>query len=325
MKCFIASAFGQKDVDRIYDRAIQPTLRELKIKALRVDRVVHNEDIDDKIFELLGAADMCIADLTYARPSVYYEAGYAFAANKPVVYIARSDHFEPQTGDAGGIRKIHFDLQMKNIIPWTDPNKKFKDELRRRVRHAIRPIENRHRTNESERLAQSQFAALPLNVRIDSILDKGRNLLRRRAYQRGRFEQALVHPYYGVQYDRLKSRIHQRVHLAAGRIISDSEFGRIRTVSLNSSAAELCLAEWGNAKEVQDLVVIATLGLFNTNRLARLLPHFSCVSDRVFQHATTGGSSDTPLIKTVVAIDAIKSTDDFAKRFLKMLEGLGFD
>ncbi|MEO7841617.1 MAG: hypothetical protein ABIU06_19930 [Anaerolineales bacterium] len=93
MKCFIASAFGHDDVDAIYDRCIIPILRKLSVTPLRVDRVEHNEDIDNKIFELLDSADFAIADLTYARPSVYYEAGYAAGKLKPVIYIAKRDHF----------------------------------------------------------------------------------------------------------------------------------------------------------------------------------------------------------------------------------------
>ena len=64
MKCFIASAFGHDDVDIIYDRCVVPTLKQLSVTPLRVDRVEHNEDIDNKIFELLDLADFAIADLT---------------------------------------------------------------------------------------------------------------------------------------------------------------------------------------------------------------------------------------------------------------------
>src|SRR5512144_3286136 len=123
MKCFIASAFGHDDIDAIYDHCIVPTLRKLSVAPLRVDRVKHNEDIDNKIFELLDSADFVIADLTYARPSVYYEAGYAAGKSKPVVYIAKHDHFKARGDDLYGNFRVHFDLQMKNIISWTVPER----------------------------------------------------------------------------------------------------------------------------------------------------------------------------------------------------------
>lgn len=117
MKCFVASAFGFRDVDKIYG-VVHRTLRQIGVNAVRIDRVEHNEDIDDKICSLIRESDLCIADLTYARPSVYYEAGYAFGLGKPVVYIVKGDHFRPKPGDETGSRRVHFDLQMKNIIKW---------------------------------------------------------------------------------------------------------------------------------------------------------------------------------------------------------------
>ena len=83
LRCFVASAFGKSDVDRVFSKLVKPTLKKMRVVVSRVDRINHNDDIDDKILELLNKADFCIADLTYARPSVYYEAGYAIAS-KPV-------------------------------------------------------------------------------------------------------------------------------------------------------------------------------------------------------------------------------------------------
>ena len=119
LKCFVASAFDRPDVDEVFTKVLVPLLRKLGIRPLRVDRVEHNDDIDDKIFALLDESDFCIADLSYARPSVYYEAGYAAGKGKPVIYLARRDHFKAKQNDPNGNFRVHFDLQMKNIIPWS--------------------------------------------------------------------------------------------------------------------------------------------------------------------------------------------------------------
>jgi nucleoside 2-deoxyribosyltransferase len=115
----VACAFGKDDVDEIYKNAVLPVLKSMKIKLYRVDLIEHNDDIDDKIIELILKCDICIADLTYSRPSVYYEAGYFKGLGKSVIFIVRKDHFSPKTEDVYGNFKIHFDLQMKNIIPWS--------------------------------------------------------------------------------------------------------------------------------------------------------------------------------------------------------------
>ncbi|MDZ7794931.1 MAG: hypothetical protein U5P10_14935 [Spirochaetia bacterium] len=89
LHCFIASAFGYSDIDQIYDNGITKALSNLNIIPHRVDRENHNDDIDDKIIELLNTCDICIADLTYSRPSVYYEAGYFKGLGKQVIFTVR--------------------------------------------------------------------------------------------------------------------------------------------------------------------------------------------------------------------------------------------
>lgn len=130
LKCFIASAFGKKDVDAIYSKVVKPVLLQKKITPIRVDQVEHNDDIDDKILKSIDECDFCIADLTYARPSAYYEAGRVHGLRKPVIFLARYDHFDHQEGDDLGNYRIHFDLQMKNIIQWSNPTQTLKKKIR---------------------------------------------------------------------------------------------------------------------------------------------------------------------------------------------------
>jgi hypothetical protein len=52
LRCFVASALGYDDLDRVYTKLIKPTLEPLHVAVSRVDRVDHNDDID-KIMELL--------------------------------------------------------------------------------------------------------------------------------------------------------------------------------------------------------------------------------------------------------------------------------
>ena len=101
LSCFVAMAFGHKDTDGLFDRVLAPSLRSLNVKAIRVDRVEHNDDIDDRIIQSLEEADFVVADLTYARPSVYFEAGYAQRVI-PVVYTVRKDHFDSKGNDPFG-------------------------------------------------------------------------------------------------------------------------------------------------------------------------------------------------------------------------------
>ncbi len=316
MKCFVASAFEKDDVDLIYARGIVPVLRELKVTAVRVDRVQHNEDIDDKIFDLLGTADLCIADLTYARPSVYYEAGHAAASQKPVIYIARADHFRDRDADPEGLCRIHFDLKMKNIISWKAPNSTFKDALRGRVAHVIRPLRRKAVESESQQRERANFADLSIRRRLDAIREKGKHVLHRRSFTSLQYNPSIAGPYSGLKFGRIKSQISQSVHLAVLDTIHSVEFERIRNVTMRGSAID---ATTTDAIEVHTLVIVATLTQLPSEKLARLLPHFGRVSARVYQRATPGRSNFVPIIETVAAIDSIKSLGDFRERFLAIL------
>jgi len=159
LSCFVASAFGKADVDKIYKNSIYPTLKSMNIKCSRVDKLEHNEDIDDKIIELIQKCDFSIADLTYARPSVYYESGYFSGLGKEVIFTARQDHFLPNETDIQGNQRIHFDLQMKNIIQWSKPehSSEFARKLKSRIDLITKPILMKLKDEEGLTEAREKF------------------------------------------------------------------------------------------------------------------------------------------------------------------------
>lgn len=88
--------------------------------AERVDEPATTERITDRVLESLHRAEFVIADLTYGKPNVYYEAGYAHALGKVPIYIAREG------------TTIEFDLKDYPVIFF--PNmRKLKAELTRRL------------------------------------------------------------------------------------------------------------------------------------------------------------------------------------------------
>ena len=159
LRCFVAMAFDHDDTDAVF-KIIQATVKPLQIQAIRIDRVEHNDDIDDRIIREIKNADFTIADLTYARPSVYFEAGFA-QRSVPVIYKVRSDHFNPRGDDPNGNLRVHFDLQMKNIIAWKDPTDKlFQKRLTSRIKKVIAPIVRSRALVEEAKAKAAQFAIL---------------------------------------------------------------------------------------------------------------------------------------------------------------------
>ena len=162
ISCFVACAFGKDDVDEIYENAVLSVLKSMEIMPYRVDQIEHNDDIDNKIIELILKCDICISDLTYARPSVYYEAGYFTGLGKSVIFIARKDHFSPTAEDLYGNFKIHFDLQMKNIIPWSSTKRvdTFKRKLLSRLKLISKPLLQKIEKEHKQKNAQQEFSRL---------------------------------------------------------------------------------------------------------------------------------------------------------------------
>lgn len=177
LKCFIASAFDRDDVDKIYDGVILPLLKKMDIIPLRINRIEHNENIDQKIIELLKKCDFCISDLTYARPSVYYESGFA-ERNSPVIYIARKDHFRQKDSDVYGNLCIHFDLQKKNIIPWdTNSTSNFSIKLRKRITYVIKPILKKSLEKNKQRDEEYKFNKLSQDEKLSLLYQRTKRTL----------------------------------------------------------------------------------------------------------------------------------------------------
>ncbi len=160
-------AFDHNDTDSIFQQ-MKRTLREIGVSLRRVDRIEHNDDIDDRIILEITQADFVIADLTYARPSVYFEAGYAQGRPVPVVYTARKDHFQSRSDDSHGNSRVHFDLQMRNIIAWARPgDAMFAKRLKTRVNKVISPILKQKLVDAEEKHREASFKALALKDQLD--------------------------------------------------------------------------------------------------------------------------------------------------------------
>lgn len=316
MKCFVASAFGHDDVDTIYDQAIRPVLRELRIQPTRVDRVEHNEDIDDTIFRLIDECQLCIADLTCARPSVYYEAGYAFGIGKPVVYICRSDHFRVREDDIHGNLRVHFDLQMKSIIPWSQPNEAFRKRLRSRVRYVTRPLFGDIRAEATRREREKAFASLSQNEKLAVLSKKAVNLLRARGYAKGRPNEHLSFsrdPFYAT-VAKTGEGVQRQIHLLVMPAIITR---RIEHLSLLMYPTR---QELESVRCIESVCTIVSLRVVRDATLSDLFPDWIPVGSRTFVQNRM--RDEIPQSMTIAILDKVCSVEDFTTRFRELAEQL---
>ena len=132
-KVFVAMWFNEK-VNFIYEQAVEPAIRECNYEPERIDRVEHNNIIDDEIIANIKQSKFIIADFTAEkdkpRGGVYYEAGFADGFGIPVILTCRKDLIEN--------KEIHFDLEHRNFI-WWEENKMedFKEKLIKRIKATI--------------------------------------------------------------------------------------------------------------------------------------------------------------------------------------------
>lgn len=101
--------------------AVKEAATRCGIHAERVDEPASNERITDRVLESIRKAEYVIADLTYSRPNVFYEAGFAQGLGKTPIYVARAG------------TELGFDLKDYPVI-FFKSMKELKDSLEKRLR-----------------------------------------------------------------------------------------------------------------------------------------------------------------------------------------------
>lgn len=106
---------------------IESVLDEFDCVAIRIDREAPAGSLVDRIKAEIARAQFVIADLTDERPSCYFEAGYAEALGKTVIFVASNE----SAMQPGTPTKIHFDIH-QNVQFFGNH-----DELAKKVRAVI--------------------------------------------------------------------------------------------------------------------------------------------------------------------------------------------
>ena len=278
---------GDPETDAVYDRLIKPTVARVGLTPRRIDRVMHNERIDQKILGELQAADVVLADLTFARPSVYWEAGHAEGQGTAVVYTCKRDHLTPQPGDEFGNFKVHFDVQTTNIIPWRSvTDERFKQDLERRLRYVLRPLLRDQADVDQRKQEEAAFEALSLAERRQRVEDTAGSIGKRLGF-RARFSGVdpktfLTDPVWAAlaAYGTLLSwdgpKIAQEVRVVAVPKLTKRILLAVRqdlTQGLMERARARAAGTAG--KVIVDHVAAVSFGRASPGMISETLPHFA--------------------------------------------------
>lgn len=106
--------YGEMNDQRIHEEfnkrfvAVEKTLSKHQCVAIRIDKEIPLDDLVRRIKTEISRAQFVVADLTDERPSCYFEAGYAEALGKPIVYVASKQSVITPAQKT----HIHFDVHM---------------------------------------------------------------------------------------------------------------------------------------------------------------------------------------------------------------------
>jgi nucleoside 2-deoxyribosyltransferase len=274
-KCFVAMAFGRDDCDLIYTRRILPTLRELKVTPIRVDRRQHRDDLNNFIIRMLKESDIVLADLTYARPSVYYEAGFAERFS-PIVYTARSDHLSRAQPDDR--LRVHFDLEMKKIVAWKSPeDQTFAARLRSRIAYLLQPILAGNAEKQRLLAARQRFSKLSVTDRCKWIAGQfTRELSKKRFWLRALFDidravQWEINPARAIVGAKMVGRVAVSATVVTAESITRKQ---IQTV-LNRATGSALIGRGhrDNISLFDEHIYFCALSRIPTSRLTAAFPH----------------------------------------------------
>ena len=124
---------GDQEQQRIFKEyeqrfeAMEQVLAKSGAVAIRIDKEHALEDLVGRIKREIRNAQFVVADLTDERPSCYFEAGFAEALGKKVVYVASKQ----SVAKPGAKTAIHFDIHM-NMNYFTNH-----EELKEKLSSAI--------------------------------------------------------------------------------------------------------------------------------------------------------------------------------------------
>lgn len=121
-KCFYITPIGEdaseerRHSDLYLSYLVEPALRGLKLSVIRADQIGNAGLITSQIIEHILKCRLCIVDLSFHNPNVFYEMAIRHASNRPIVQICRKKDRLPF--DVGQVRTVIIDdSDIYSLIP----------------------------------------------------------------------------------------------------------------------------------------------------------------------------------------------------------------
>lgn len=124
---FVIMKFDDRKLDSLYEGVIKPVGKgEFGYDVIRVDEIQDSGNINQQILENIAKSKIVLAELSGERPNCYYEAGFAHALGKEIIFSANESNH------------VHFDVASYRFIKWGT-----EADFRRQLRERLSAIQSR--------------------------------------------------------------------------------------------------------------------------------------------------------------------------------------
>jgi hypothetical protein len=155
-KCFVIQPFDSGKYDKRFEDVYSPAIADTGLEPYRVDRDSGVDVPIDAIEEGIRTAAICLADITTDNPNVWYELGFAFAANRPVVMLCSDERRD---------KRYPFDIQHRSIISYQAESPRDFDNLKiaisKRIVAILKKTDALETIRDSEQVAPVQGLTQP--------------------------------------------------------------------------------------------------------------------------------------------------------------------
>lgn len=132
--CFVIQPFDSGKYDKRFNDIYKPAINAAGLQPYRVDYDPGVLVPIDAIEKGIRQASICLADISADNPNVWYELGFAFASERPVIMVCSDE----RTG-----KKYPFDIQHRSIIPYTADAPSDFDKLREGLTAKLKAVSER--------------------------------------------------------------------------------------------------------------------------------------------------------------------------------------
>ena len=134
-QAFVAMWFNQS-TRAAYEHGIKQAILDCGYHAVRIDEKLDVNKIDEDIIREIRKSKFVVADFTHgsdgARGGVYFEAGFAYGLDIPVIHSCHADQIDA----------LHFDTRQYHHVVWRTP-----EELHRDLTDRIPAVLESHQAN----------------------------------------------------------------------------------------------------------------------------------------------------------------------------------